>query len=151
MAYMKALIRSGTAAQHGNDHVFLDMLTLVDAEGKVLYRASNPAISGDSLLKDPVVGNCIREKIPLSSTELMSIKNILRENPALSERAETQIIKTPLSADIRGDKLSEGMVMKVAYPIMDRNTNRLLGVLGGQGFCCERLVHHHLYSDFQHG
>jgi len=131
MAYMKALIRSGTATQHGNDHVFLDMLTLVDAEGKVVYRASNPAISGDSLLKDPVVGNCIREKIPLSSTELMSIKNILRENPALSERAQTQIIKTPLSADIRGDKLSEGMVMKVAYPIMDRNTNRLLGVLVG--------------------
>jgi len=131
MAYMKALIRSGTATQHGNDHVFLDMLTLVDAEGKVVYRASNPAISGDSLLKDPVVGNCIREKIPLSSTELMSIKNILRENPALSERAQTQIIKTPLSADIRGDKLSEGMVMKVAYPIMDRNTNRLLCVLVG--------------------
>jgi two-component system NtrC family sensor kinase len=131
MAYMKALIRSGTATQHENDHVFLDMLTLVDAEGKVLYRASNPAISGDSLLTDPIVGNCIREKIPLSSTELMSIKNILRENPALSERAQTQIIKTPLSADIMGDKLSEGMVMEVAYPIMDRNTNRLLGVLVG--------------------
>ena len=75
--------------------------------------------------------NCIREKIPLSSTELMSIKNILRENPALSERAQTDIIKTPLSADIREDKLSEGMVMKVAYPIMDRNTHLLLGVLVG--------------------
>ena len=55
MAYMKALIRSGTATQHGNDHIILDMLTLVDAEGKVLYRASNPAISGDNLLTDPVV------------------------------------------------------------------------------------------------
>lgn len=131
MAYMKALIRSGTATQHGNDHIILDMLTLVDAEGKVLYRASNPAISGDNLLTDPVVQNCIRGKIPLSSTELMSIKNILRENPALSERAQTQIIKTPLSADIRGDKLSEGMVMKVACPIMDRNTHRLSGVLVG--------------------
>ena len=131
MAYMKALIRSGTATQHGNDHIILDMLTLVDAEGKVLYRASNPAISGDSLLTDPVVENCIRGKVPLSTTELMSIKNILRENPALSERAQTQIIKTPLSADIRGDKLSEGMVMKVACPIMDRNTHRLLGVLVG--------------------
>ena len=131
MAYMKALIRSGTATQHGNDHIILDMLTLVDAEGKVLYRASNPAISGDNLLTDPVVQNCIRGKVPLSTTELMSIKNILRENPALSERAQTQIIKTPLSADIRGDKLSEGMVMKVACPIMDRNTHRLLGVLVG--------------------
>ena len=49
----------------------------------------------------------------------------------LLERAQTNIIKTPLAADIREDKLSEGMVMKSAYPIVDRNTNVLLGVLIG--------------------
>ena len=64
MAYMKALIRSGTGAQPGNDHILLDMLTLVDAGGKVLYRASNPAIRGDNLLKDPLVKNCIEKKSP---------------------------------------------------------------------------------------
>jgi two-component system NtrC family sensor kinase len=131
MANMKALIRSETATQLGNDHIFLDMLTLVDAGGKVLYRASNPAIRGDNLLKDPIVRNCIEKKIPLSSTELMSIKDILRENPALSARAKTDIVKTPLSAEIREDKLSEGMVMRAAYPIIDRNTNLLVGVLVG--------------------
>ena len=131
MAYLKGLIRRGTGTQPGNDNVFLDMLMVVDAGGKVLYRAANPAIRGDNLLNDPLIGNCIRGKIHLSSTELMSIKDILRENPTLSERANTDIVKTPLSADIREDKLSEGMVMKVAYPVMDRNTNVLLGVLVG--------------------
>ena len=107
------------------------MLTLVDAGGKVLYRVSNPAIRGDSLLNEPVVRDCIEKKISLSSTELMSIKDILRENPALSDRAKTKIVKTPLSADINKNELSEGMVMKAAYPIIDRNSNRLLGVLVG--------------------
>ena len=131
MAHLKRLIRKETGTHQGNDHVFLDMLTVVDREGRVLYRAANPGISGDNLLNDPVVRNCIRSKTPLSSTELMPIKNILRENPALSDRAQTDIIKTPLSADIREDKLVDGMVMKVAYPLMDKNTNVLMGVLIG--------------------
>lgn len=131
MAHLKRLIRKETGTQQGNDHVFLDMLMVVDREGRVIYRAANPGISGDNLLNDPVVRHCIRAKTPISSTELMPIKNILRENPALSDRAQTDIIKTPLSADIREDKLVDGMVMKVAYPLMDKNTNLLMGVLIG--------------------
>ena len=61
----------------------------------------------------------------------MPIKNIVRENPALSDRTKMDIVKTPLSAEIKEDKLSEGMVMRVAYPVMDRNSNMLLGVLVG--------------------
>jgi len=131
LSYMKGLIRSGTATQPEDDHITLDMLTLVDTGGNVLYRAANPAIRGDNLLKEPIVRDCIEKKISLYSTELMSIKDILRENPALSDRAETKIVKTPLSADIKEDKLSEGMVMKAAYPIIDRNSNLLVGVLVG--------------------
>lgn len=131
MAYLNRLIRKGTGTHHGREQAFLDMLTVVDREGKVLYRAANPEISGDNLLNDPVVRNCIKAKTPLSSTELMPIKSILMENPALSDRAQTDIIKTPQSADIREDKLADGMVMKVAYPVMDKNTNMLMGVLIG--------------------
>ena len=131
MAYLKTLIRRETRSPQGNDHTALDMLALVDARGKVLYRASHPTIRGDSLLQDPIVRSCIETRKPLSSTELMSVKDILRENPALSDRAITDIVKTPLSAEIREDRLTEGMVMRAAYPIIDRNTNRLLGVLVG--------------------
>jgi two-component system NtrC family sensor kinase len=131
MESLQSLIRSQTAIHVANDHFYLDMLTLVNAEGTVLYRASNPAIKGDNLLKDPVVKSCIERRISITSTELMSVKDILRENPALSDRALTDIVKTPLSAEIREDRLSEGMVMRAAYPIMDRKSNLLVGVLVG--------------------
>jgi two-component system NtrC family sensor kinase len=131
MAYLQRLIRNESGAQSNNDHVLLDMLTVVDSKGKVLYRVANPSVYGDTLANDPVVKNCIESKAPLSSTELMSIQNILKENPLLSERAQTNIIKTPLSADIQEDKLADGMVMKVAYPLLDKNTNFIMGVLIG--------------------
>ena len=131
MAYLKRLIRQELDVQQRNEHVFLDMLTVVDGTGKVLYRVPNPSVFGDTLLNDSVVKNCISAKVPLSSTELMPIQSILKENPLLLERAQTDIIKTPLSADIREDKLADGMVMKVAYPLLDKNTNALIGVLIG--------------------
>ena len=61
----------------------------------------------------------------------MPIRSILRENPALADRTNTDIVKTPLSAEIKKDKLTEGMVMRVAYPVINKNTNVLLGVLIG--------------------
>ena len=69
--------------------------------------------------------------MPVSSTELMSVEKIVKENPALLDRTMIDIVKTPLSVDIKKDKLSEGMVMKVVYPIVDNNTNKLLGALMG--------------------
>jgi len=130
MEHLRGLIRKGTVAQSQDNNIFLDMLTLVDNGGNVLYRAGNPEIRGDNLLQDPFVRNCIEKKTPLSSTELMPIESILRENPALSERAKTDIIKTPLAAEITEDKLSEGMVMRAAYPIMNKK-KKLLGILIG--------------------
>ena len=130
MGHLRGLIRKGTDPQFQDNHLFLDMLTIVDNGGNVLYRAGNPEIRGDNLLQDPFVRSCIEKKTPLSSTELMSIESILRENPALSERAKTDIIKTPLAAEITEDKLSEGMVMRAAYPIMNKQ-KKLLGILIG--------------------
>ncbi len=129
MVYMKARIRENIGQKLYSDNAILDMLTLVDSKGKVLYRVANPEASGDNLRKDPFVRRCIEKKLPVVSTELMSIRSIIKENPALADRTNTDIIKTPLSAEIKKDKLTEGMVMRVAYPVIDRSTNILLGVL----------------------
>jgi two-component system NtrC family sensor kinase len=130
MENLKVLIETNPRMQISNDHMFLDMLTLIDASGKVLYRAANPQSKGDNILWDPLVRNCIEKKSRVSSTELMSIEHIILENPALSNRVKTDIVETPLSAEIKVKQLSEGMVMRVAYPVMDKK-NRLLGVLIG--------------------
>ncbi len=131
LVYFKSFIRQKPGAPVSNDQMLLDMLTIVDVHGNVLYRAANPEIKGDSLLHDPLVKRSLEKRVPLYSTELLPIKEIVKENPALWDRANINIIKTPLSADIKKDKLSEGMVMKAAYPVTDKNTDRLLGVLVG--------------------
>jgi two-component system, NtrC family, sensor kinase len=131
MGYMNGQIRKRVEQNASNGHAVLDMLTLVDARGAVLYRVANPTARGDILLDDSLIRRCIEKKLTVTSTELMPIKSILRENPDLAERVNTVIIKTPLSAEIKENKLSEGMVMRAAYPIMDKNRDILLGVLVG--------------------
>ena len=106
------------------------MLSVVDMNGKVLYRAANPKINGDDMLWDPVVRKCIETRAPQASTELIPIEKIIRENPSLAERVTIEIVKTPKSIEMEEKHLSEGMVMRAAYPIMDKK-QKLLGVLIG--------------------
>lgn len=127
---LKGLIRNVPITEAAGDHLYLDMLSVVDMQGTVLYRATNPGIKGDSMLWDPVVRKCIETRAPQSSTERIPLEKITHENPSLAERVTIEIIKTPKSIDLQETKLSEGMVMMAAYPIRDKN-QRQIGVLVG--------------------
>jgi two-component system NtrC family sensor kinase len=131
MEGLRGFIRSGVATHAGDDHLFLDMITVVDHRGNVLLRAANPGVSGDNILQDPVVKACIEKKSPQASTELMSIHAIIKENPGLQERITLKIIKTPLSFEYKESELTEGMVMRAAYPIMDNQKNLVGALVGG--------------------
>ena len=131
MENLRSLIRHEQEAQPQNDTISLDMITVVDALGNVLYRAGNPDIKGDSMLWLPIVKNCLEKKSLQLSTELMSIKNILRENPNLAERVKMEIIKIPLSYEPGVKQLSDGMVMMAAYPLYDKKKNLLGAMVGG--------------------
>jgi two-component system NtrC family sensor kinase len=131
MENLKGLIRHVRGTQTQDGDVFLDMLLVVDAEGRVLYRASNPKIRGDSMLWSPVVKNCIENKSTQAFTELMPIDDILRENPDLAEQVKIEIIKTPLSFESSEQQLSQGMVMMAAYPILDEGKRLIGAVIGG--------------------
>ena len=87
MRFLQGLIRRGTETPPCNDNVFLDMLTVVDVNGKVLYRAANPEIRGDNLLNDPLIRNFLEKKNSVSSTELMSIKYFKGKSRAFGEGA----------------------------------------------------------------
>jgi two-component system, NtrC family, sensor kinase len=131
MEGLKGLIRRAMVTQTSEDHLYLDMLSVVDTEGKVLYSATNPAIKGDSMLWDPVVRRCLETQKPQSSTELMPLERIVRENPFLADRVAVEIVKTPKSFDLDQKRLSEGMVMRAAYPIMDKGQKQLGVLVGG--------------------
>jgi len=132
---LKRLIHEGTqisCTPKDSYYMSIDMLSLVDADGTVLYRAFNPGVSGDNvLLEDPVVRKCLEEKTLQSATELMPIRLIERENPELSSRIEMAIIKTPQSIEVKESHLSKGMVLEVACPIVDREKNFLGALVGG--------------------
>jgi two-component system NtrC family sensor kinase len=120
-----------TSGNQDNSHIRMDMLSVIDASGKVLHRASNPGVNGDNILWDPVVRRCLKEKVSHVSTELMSIQMIEKENPELSLQLGTAIVKTPQSIEVKKAHLSEGMVLRVAYPIFDNEKNLLGALVGG--------------------
>ena len=128
MERFKNLLRRVPACQKVG-HI-VNMLSITDAEGNVLYRATNSGVRGDNVLWDPVIRKCIQTKAPQASTELMSIERIVAENPALRERVAIEIIKTPKSFEPKEKRLAEGMVIRVACPIMDSD-EKLIGVLAG--------------------
>jgi len=129
---LKGLIRTGMEVKNEQitECMCLDMLFLVDARGNVLYRASNPVARGDNVLWDPVIRECLDKKTPLSSTELISSERIERENPLLSERLGISIVKTLRSIETGEKQLSDGMVLRAAYPVFDAH-GRFRGALVG--------------------
>ncbi len=126
---LRVLIRSGT--YQSPEHMALDMLTLVDTNGKVIYRAANPNTKGDVILWDSVVRACLKEKKPTSSAIIMPYEVIVAQNPNLAERIKIPIVKTEKSVEIKEKVLSRGMVLRAAYPIVDKNHNLLGALVGG--------------------
>ncbi len=131
MDNLKTLIRHEHGAQIQDGEVFLDMLSVVDAKGRVLYRVANPKIRGDSMLWTPIVKNCLEKKTTQASTELMPVDDIVRENPDLAERVKIEIVKTPLSFESSEKQLTKGMIMMAAYPIFDERKRVIGAIIGG--------------------
>ncbi|MFY9397445.1 MAG: cache domain-containing protein [Desulfomonilia bacterium] len=129
LAGLEGLIR--TDPQHSDDHRSLDMLTLVDSQGRVIYRVANPGAKGDIILWDPVVRKCLHEKKPQTSGVVMSLETIKDQNPLLAERVVIPIVKTPQSIEIQDRELTHGMVLRAAYPVFGRDGKLLGALIGG--------------------
>ncbi len=153
---LKRLIHEGTkpSGNQKDSGMRIDMLSLVDANGTVLYRVFNPEISGDNILRDPVVRKCLEEKAPILSTELMPLQGIKKGNPKLFPRIEMAVVKTPQSIEVKESRLSEGMVLRAAYPIVDKEQNLLGALVGGtllnRNYTIVDKIKETLYHDEKH-
>jgi len=107
----------------------LDILTLTDANGKVILRTYHPFHVGDNRSADPLIRRALNRET-VASTSIVSREELQLEGSDLAERALILPVPTPKAKDRPGERETSGMMIKAAAPILS-DAGRLLGVLYG--------------------
>ncbi len=50
----------------------LDVLTITDSQGRVIWRTANPSLRGDSQTEDKLVAEVLRDRQPIAATMIVS-------------------------------------------------------------------------------
>ena len=108
----------------------LDILTLTDNHGKVLLRARNPRLKGDSQADNPIVNTALGERRAVVATEIVARDELLKEAEELAERAHIEFVLTQKAGPTNKTEETSGMMIKAAAPIVGED-GVLLGVLYG--------------------
>jgi len=107
----------------------LDILTLTDARGKVVLRARRPENSGEDRSSDPLVARALRKE-DAAATAVLSRAELLEEGADLADRAQIDIVPTPMADDRPETREERGLVLESASPVTD-DRGAVLGVLYG--------------------
>ena len=112
------------------DEEGLDILTVMDREGKVLLRVNNPDLFGDSQSKDELVECALATKKPVAATKVVQAAELEKESKKLVDRVYFKFIDTPKARPRRETEETAGMMITAAAPILDFNNN-LMGIVYG--------------------
>jgi two-component system NtrC family sensor kinase len=107
----------------------LDVLTLVDHEGRVLIRTRNPEATGDDQSEDEIIKRALMGEV-VSKPQIIPGEEILKEAVELADQAHIRFVRTPKAAFRPENEETRGMMLKAASPVADDNST-LLGVLYG--------------------
>jgi two-component system, NtrC family, sensor kinase len=107
----------------------LDILTLTNAQGKVLFRTRHPFNTGDDQAADPLVQRALKGE-QIASTMMVPREELQKEGSDLAERAFTLFVPTPKAREIPTDRETSGMMLKAAVPVWN-DSGSLVGVLYG--------------------
>ncbi|MDH7511490.1 MAG: cache domain-containing protein [Clostridiales bacterium] len=108
----------------------LDVLSITDEAGTVVFRASRPESFGDDLSWDPLVSRVIKKSEVITATEVVPREELIKEGQDLAERAYLEFVPTPKAVPRPEDREEDGMMLKAASPVLD-DDGRVLGVLYG--------------------
>ena len=117
----------------GNDYTKrrIDILTFVDVNGNVIYRAHNPEIKGDNLSENLIIKKALKEWIPASGTIIINESDLKNEGKTLEDRALVKVISTPNSTIKYQKDVNNGMFIACALPIKSPKSNKKIGILYG--------------------
>lgn len=107
----------------------LDLLTVVDGNGTVLYRGHNPGRIGDSLRGRLSIARALLGR-EVQGTEVLSAVELSREQEALARRAAIKPVATPRSRTESSTVEGAGMFQVAAAPVRDA-AGVVVGVLQG--------------------
>jgi two-component system NtrC family sensor kinase len=106
----------------------LDILTLTDENGDVLFRANNPDVYSDNQAEDELISSVLLYKEAVASTKIISREELEKEGKDLAEQAYIKFIPTPNEKERPEKEETSGMVLKAAAPIIDYD-NEILGII----------------------
>ncbi len=109
----------------------LDILTITDASGKVIFRANNLQALGDSQTHNELVAAVLSKKVPVSTTMIISAEDLRLELPLLAKQADILLVNTPKARVTNETEETSAMAIGSAAPIFDAN-NHMIGVMYGE-------------------
>ena len=108
----------------------LDILNLTDPEGNILLRTRNPEEKENNQAFKEVIKRALNGRSVITSTEIISEEELMKEGETLARRAYTKIIATSDSKLTHKNAETSGMFIVAAAPIFSEK-NEILGVLYG--------------------
>lgn len=137
----RAIALSGAEASGGNARAALealrregalDILTVLDPDGRVVHRVHNPARRGDSVAAVAVVAQALRERRPVRGTFVVPRAVLVRDGEALVNRARIETTAAPEVRSGGATVVTDGMAIGAAVPVFARDSaGDLLAVLYG--------------------
>jgi len=115
----------------------MDMLSLLDDSGKVLYRSSNPGRSGDSMTANPIIAQALVTRALAEGTVLVQQDALMVEGEKLAQRARCQVLATAAAHPSDQAEETSGMVVGAAVPILDEDDD-VTGYLYGANLLNKR-------------
>ncbi|HEY3450214.1 MAG TPA: cache domain-containing protein [Myxococcales bacterium] len=108
----------------------LDVLTALDASGKVILRVHNPGFAGD-VLHSPVAQRALASRSPQAAAAIVPLSALELDGAALARRAATGIKPTPMALPSKGTRLEAGMMLTAVAPVIDTDGQVAGALLGG--------------------
>ncbi|KPL16896.1 MAG: hypothetical protein AMJ92_12375 [candidate division Zixibacteria bacterium SM23_81] len=109
----------------------LDILTLIDGEGRVLVRARRPDLFGDPLDNDIIEYVLINER-EIVSTQIITEEQLQKEGGDLASQARMKLIPTPKAKPRPEAEETSGMMIIAAAPVYDYHGDLIGILLGGK-------------------
>lgn len=110
----------------------LDMLCLLDKDGRVVYREHNPGHMGDDASHNPIVARSLREKKCVRGAAIVAYEELARECADMTGRMSLDIEPVKAGRPEEREFHCDGMVIGAAVPLVNlQRSGEIVGFLYG--------------------